>query len=264
MKKIMVDLNKKQQIFVAKNYNNLCKEVTEKIYKLSEKGIKENGCFTIVLSGGSTPQGIYLLMANDFYRNKFQWKFIHFFWGDERCVPICDPNSNYRMISDILLTKIDIPRVNIHEIAINTNNPTSTAHIYESELISYFNLSEKEFPRFDLILLGLGSDGHTASLFPQSSNIFEDTFQLVISTVGGEPNLKRITLTIPVLNNAKNLIWIVSGSLKAQIVKKALENNVDDIDNMDNKNLLPKHVLLKNGNTFWFLDRDASCLLNLK
>ncbi|MBF0298767.1 MAG: 6-phosphogluconolactonase [Oligoflexia bacterium] len=259
-------------IIVAENYNNLCEKVVEKICELSRKSIQENGSFTISLSGGSTPKGVYLLMASELYRNKFNWESIHFFWDDERLVPISDANSNYRMVYDTLLAKINIPEANIHAIPVNTNDPSRAAYLYERELISFFNLLEKEFPCFDLILLGLGIDGHTASLFPQSINISKKTSQLVTSTTGGEPHLPRVTLTIPVLNNAKNLMWIVEGASKAQIVRKALKSNIEEDDKKDDKkddkeddkeeNLLPKHVLLKNGKTFWFLDKDASQLLS--
>ncbi|MBF0364300.1 MAG: 6-phosphogluconolactonase [Oligoflexia bacterium] len=241
---------------MAQNDKNLCGEVVERIWKLSERSIKESKRFAISLSGGTTPKGIYSLMASESYRHKFQWKFIHLFWGDERYVPFSDEKSNYRMVYDSLLAKVDIPKSNIHAISTDAEDPSSSAAFYEQDLISYFKLSRGELPRFDLILLGLGIDGHLASLFPQITTAAEKmSSQLVMATLGGEPNLPRVTLTLPVINNAKNLMWIVTGASKAEIIRKVLGSN------SKNKNLLPKHVLLKDGQTFWFLDWDAAYLL---
>ena len=175
----MAQTTGRRQMVTAKNYEEFCVQVVEKILTLSKQRIQKQGRFTIALSGGSTPEGIYSLMAGHSYRDQFDWEGIDFFLGDERWVPSDNPRSNYKMIADTLLTKTKIPLSNVHAIKTNTADAQTSASLYEKELIKYFKLNAREFPQFDLILLGLGPDGHTASLFPNHPAL-DETKRLVI------------------------------------------------------------------------------------
>lgn len=237
-------------VLVLNNYRDLCEEVVRQIWILSEQAISEKGCFTLVLSGGATPQGIYALMAGSVYRGRFQWKHIHFFWGDERWVSPKDTKSNYRMVLESLLNKIAIPSGNIHAIQTKNGNPQASARLYEKNISAFFKLKKGEWPSFNLILLGLGQDGHIASIFPENRSILvKDLIAISVSQKGVEK--ERITLTLPVINHAELIFFLVSGGEKADIVHKVLEG--------ENKNLFPAQKIKPGrGKLWWFLDRAAA------
>jgi len=240
---------------IADNYEDLCRKATQEILDFSTMKIASRNQFSMVLSGGSTPKGVYQCMAGSFYRNKFRWDKMHFFWGDERWVPPEDQASNYRMVAEALLTKVNIPSENIHQIKTKDCNLQTSTRRYEETINTFFKLKKDEFPAFDLILLGLGKDGHTASLFPDNPALLEKDAFVVSTSQKGIPE-KRITLTLPAINHAAMIFFIISGLDKADIAAKVIENK--------NEGAFPaNHIKPVNGNICWFLDKAAASQLTL-
>ena len=200
------------------------KSAAEFIFDSAEKAIRKNGVFSIALSGGTTPLGVYKLLAELLVNRHKMLNAIHIFWGDERCVPYDDERSNYKSAYDNFLSKINIPEENIHKIPFITD-PAKAAIEYEKDLKRFFKTNENSFPEFDLILLGMGPDGHTASLFPKSKALNEKE-KWVIDTEIPEmsPRVKRITLTLPVINNARSVLFLISGEEKKKIVDEIIED----------------------------------------
>src|SRR3990172_7176915 len=207
-------------IRILPNPDEVNRLVTEEFIHLAEKAIRQKGFFSAALSGGSTPKSLYTLLGSDRYQKQVLWPKVHLFWGDERCVPPDHPESNYHMIRESLLSKISIPSENVHRMA-GEKDPKLAAAEYEEQLIKFFRLSKGETPRFDLILLGLGEDGHTASLFPESDALNEMQ-RLVATTYLPKLNAHRLTLTLPVLNESAEIYFLVAGKNKAAIVKELL------------------------------------------
>ncbi len=214
--------------------------------------VDARGRFMVALSGGSTPRGMYALLATDpTWRAQLPWDRIHFFWGDERHVPPDDPESNFRMADETLLSVAPVPAANIHRIYGEAGNPAEAASEYEDELREVFEVTEGQLPRFDLILLGLGSEGHTASLFPGTRALAENQ-RLVVSNWVGKLFTDRVTLTAPVLNNAASVLFIVSGADKATALKAILEGPYEP-------DQLPAQLVNPtNGRLVWLLDQAAA------
>ena len=190
------------------------KAVAEKIILLAKKSITHHGKFSIALSGGSTPEGLYKLLATPFYANQLCWNKIFIFWGDERCVPMNDKRNNGFAAVNLLLHRVPVPLENIFRI--NTNlQPAQAALNYESEIKKHFN---QALPSFDLILLGMGTNGHTASLFP-NTDILKENVLLVKEVYVKEDNLWRVSFTVPIINNADHIIFMVSGKEKASMLQ---------------------------------------------
>lgn len=176
--------------------------------------------FSVALSGGTTPRRFYELLASEEWRSKIPWAQLHFFWGDERMVPHDHPESNYRVAREALLSHVPVPRANIHPIPTQTA-PEQAALTYEQELRAHFG--RWGIPRFDLVLLGLGADGHTASLFPGSAALAERQ-RLAVAHIRGVNQHSRVTLTLPVLNRAQRVCFLVTGEKKASALRAALES----------------------------------------
>jgi 6-phosphogluconolactonase len=241
-------------INVADNYEDLCEKVTQQILDLSNKKIALQDRFSIVLSGGSTPKGIYQCMVSPSFKNNFQWEKMHFFWGDERCVPPEDQRSNYRMVSESLLTKVGIPHRNIHPVQTKNGDPQALARLYEEDISDFFKLKKGDFPVFDLVLLGIGADGHTASLFPGNPVLLEKDHLAAAVSQEGIPE-KRITLTFPAIDHADMIFFLVSGQEKADIVHEVLEGK--------DKDIFPAgRIRPPQGKLCWFLDKAAASRLD--
>ena len=206
---------------------------------------------SVSLSGGSTPELLFSILGDHFSKSA-PWQFVHFFWGDERCVPPVSPDSNFGMAFRTLFKKIQIPQGNIHRIY-GEHNPVKEALRY-SELISQFTSERDGFPVFDLILLGMGEDGHTASVFPDRTELFnsEKICEVVVHPVSQQ---KRITITGRVINNAENVRLLVTGKNKAEIIKRILKKEKGGL------NLPASLVVPVNGNLQWILDAEAGSLL---
>jgi 6-phosphogluconolactonase len=206
---------KDQEIRIFPTIQDLSIVAADLFVKLSKEG---NGRFSIALSGGSTPKALYQMLAENPYRDIVRWADCYFFWGDERFVPLDHPDSNFRMAHEALLSKVAVPEQNIFPIRTEGMDPASAAVAYEKLLRNFFG----EIPEFDLIFLGLGEDGHTASLFP-STNALNESDRWVAENFVEKLNTYRITFTFPVINRAANVVFLVSGESKAGVLKKVLE-----------------------------------------
>ncbi|HET9363849.1 MAG TPA: 6-phosphogluconolactonase [Candidatus Angelobacter sp.] len=217
----------------------------------AEQAIAQHGRFSVALSGGNTPRSVYSLLAQQ-YKTSLPWDKIHIFFGDERSVPPDHPDSNYRMANEALLSHVPVPPENVHRIHAELD-PEAAAKDYESQLRSFFQLANNAWPRFDLIMLGLGDDGHTASLFPGSSALGEN-FRLVVPTWVEKKKTFRVTLTYPVLNHAAEVEFLVSGSSKAEILR--------DVLNPSGSETFPAQLIKPDsGCVLWLLDQVAASLL---
>src|SRR5204863_8511797 len=226
------------------------RKAAEEWIRIGGEAIDRSGRFAVALSGGNTPRSLYAELAGAEFRERIFWGRVHFFWGDERAVAADHPDSNYRMAHEALLAKIPVPRENVHRIE-TERGPKGAAAAYEIVLRDFFALGGGSWPRFDLILLGIGDDGHTASLFPGSATLGEDK-RLVSATFVEKLKSDRITLTLPVLNQAANVIVLVSGGAKAKAVREALTAD---------SRLPAARVRPLDGTLLWILDRDAAALL---
>ena len=241
---------------VAANAQDLNKLAAEEFVRLAIKAVGEKGLFTVALAGGSTPKDLYSLLANEDepFRAQLCWEKIHFFWTDERHVSPDHQDSNYRMARDAMLARAPVPSQNVHRIKTEIADANRAAEDYEQTLRGFFSLTEQQFPRFDLILLGLGADGHTASVFP-GSDIIKETGRLVVAPWIEKFKRHRITFTLPVLNNAATAIFLVSGAEKAGVLREVLEGD-------HRPNPLPAQLITATtGNLLWLMDAEAARLL---
>jgi len=227
----------------------------EEFVRTARTAIGAQGRFTVALSGGSTPKALYSLLAANYA--DFAWNRVFLFFGDERHVPPTDPDSNYRMVHESLLTKIAIPAENVFRVPAENPDAAAAASDYEVQLRRFFELRPGdrpgEFPRFDLILLGLGPDGHTASLFPDSAALDESS-RLVVANWVAKFNTYRITFPFPVLNRAAEVMFMAIGADKADMLYKVLEGK--SIPPLPSQRVQPS-----DGNLLWMLDEAAAAKL---
>lgn len=215
--------------------------------------VEHRGRFLLTLSGGSTPEPLYELLATPPFATRIEWPRVHVFWGDERCVPPDHPDSNYRMAREALIDHVPLPPANVHRIR-GEDAPAQAAAAYEDLLRGFFGNSEiSPNTSFDLVLLGMGSDGHTASLFPGSAATRE-TRRWVVASPGPQPDSWRVTLTPVLLNAAEDVTFIVSGAEKAAHLKDVLENRL--AEPLPAQLIRPKH-----GALHWMIDAAAASRL---
>ena len=202
---------------------------------------------TVALSGGSTPKILFELLAdpNEPFRDRIPWSDIHFFWSDERHVPPDHPESNYRMAYEAMLSRVPVVPGNVHRVPSENANAAEAASEYEQTLIE---TTQQTLPQLDLILLGLGPDGHTASIFP-GSEVLHETKRLVAAPWVEKFQAYRITMTLPLLNNGASVVFLVSGAEKAKIVKEVLEGP----EKYPAQAIKPTH-----GKLLWMLDEGAA------
>ncbi len=213
----------------------------------------QKGRFIVSLAGGETPRRIYEILSKPPYSNNIPWKQVHIYWGDERYVPADDLRSNQRMARKALLDHVPIPPEQVHPIVCETS-PQQAAQAYEKEIAADFPEAR---PQFDFIFLGLGSDGHTASLFPNTP-VLQEREQWTGHVYLPEQDSHRVTLTAPLINYARCIVFLVTGDNKAEIVREVLEGPQDHLR-------LPSQMIApQNGELFWYLDQDASKLLKDK
>jgi 6-phosphogluconolactonase len=190
------------------------------------QSIARDGQFMVALSGGSTPRMLFQFLASEEFRGQVDWAKVHVFWGDERAVPPTDLESNYGMARRELLIRVPIPQENVHRMEAEKASIGRAAHDYEGVLRKYLELDERGFPRFHLIFLGLGKDGHTASLFP-GTRVTRQTSRWVSTPTVAKLNMQRMTLTLPVLDAALRVVFLVVGPDKAEILRDVLEGKAD-------------------------------------
>lgn len=239
---------------VGRDAADLAGKAAGEFVNLAKSSLEASGRFVVALSGGETPKSLYASLASGEFRSEISWSRLHFFWGDERPVPPDDPDSNYRMAFEALLSKAPVPEKNIHRVPAE-QAPDVAAAGYEKEIRDFFGLPDPAWPRFDLVLLGVGDDGHTASLFPDSDALRE-TRRLVVAPYVEKLGSHRITLTLPVLNGAANIFFLVAGKGKAAIVRDVLRPKPGS------KQLPAERIDPQDGKVVWFLDQAAAALLS--
>ena len=203
---------------------------------------------TVALSGGSTPKLMFQILAEQF-RDDVPWESIQFFWSDERHVPPDHPESNYRMANEALLSHVAVSANNIHRIHSENPNAADAAAEYEKTIIA---VTKQPLPRLDLIFLGLGTDGHTASIFP-GSEVLHETKHIVAAPYVEKFKSHRITMTLPLINNGSSVVFLVSGAEKAEIVREVLEGE---------NNYPAQAVKPTQGELIWMLDKEAAAHLS--
>jgi len=227
------------------------KQFAEHLISLINKNAKEGIKFNIALSGGNTPKLLFKYLKNNYLKN-INWSLVHFYWGDERCVSPESNESNYGHAFNLFLNSEEIPKKNIHRI-FGESNPDEEANRY-SKLILKNIPTENSLPQFDFIMLGLGTDGHTASIFPNQMELL-DSNKICEVAAHPENGQKRITLTGNIINNAKCISFLVTGQSKSHIVLNIFEkkNNY--------KSYPASHIQPTKGNISWYLDKAAALLL---
>ena len=238
-------------IRVFKDINELSQFAANSFIEMANQSIAERGRFLVALSGGSTPMQLYKLLGESFH-DKVDWSHVHFFWGDERCVPVDDSGNSYGQTKKVLFDKINIPAENIHRV-LSELEPDSAAKEYANAL-SVFAESPLAWPRFDLALLGMGDDGHTASLFPNSPVEVDSPTLAVTANYQGRP-ANRVTLTPKVLNSSRNIMFLVTGKSKAITLSKVLNGAYMP------EELPAQRIAPKDGNLDWLIDEEAGSLL---
>jgi 6-phosphogluconolactonase len=237
-------LNTPQELFAA---------AAELVASAASEAVAERGRFTIALSGGSTPKSLYTLLASN-ARTSLPWDRMFFFFGDERHVPPTDPESNYRMADEAMLSKIPVAQSNVFRVEAENPDAVAAAQAYEQTLRKFFALEAGQIPVFDLILLGMGPDGHTASLFPGTEGLREKS-KLVVANWVEKLKTYRLSLTLPVLNAARCVAFLVSGTDKAPVLKSVLEGEAPG------EQYPAKLVRPAQGKLMWLLDRAAASQL---
>jgi|ERR1044071_914866 6-phosphogluconolactonase len=242
------------QVLIFDSPDEVTQAAAARFVELGQAAIAERGRFTVALSGGSTPKRVYELLASESYREQLEWSKVHIFFGDERCVPPDDAESNYRMANEALLSCVDLPAKNIHRMN-GVGDAISNARLYEDEMRAFFN--DAAWPRFDLILLGMGDDGHTASLFPGTEVLMEGeawVAGLWVEKLGAY----RITLTAPAINHAAHILFLVTGENKAARLAEILKGERDPMR-------LPARLIKPlDGTLEWLIDKAASSGLGLE
>ena len=242
------------EIRVLTTPQELFASAAEEVVHVANESVATRGRFTIALSGGSTPKALYNLLATN-ARTILPWDRMYFFWSDERHVPPTDPESNYRMADEAMLSKVPVPAGNIYRMPAENPDAAATAEAYETSLRKFFQTKAGEFPKFDLILLGLGPDGHTASLFPGTAGLKEKS-RLVIANPVEKLKTDRLSFTYPLINAARCVAFLVSGMDKATVLRSVLQENVPG------EQYPAKLVQPIDGRLVWFLDRAAASELS--
>lgn len=245
----MTPLN--SEICVFPDTHALTQAAAEHVIRQASLVINTRGRFTVALAGGSTPKSLYALLASPEYRTRLDWRNIEFFWGDERHVPPDHAESNYRMVHEAMLSPLAIPEKQIHRIHGELPHAQKAAEQYEKVLRTSIGKTVSQIPQFDLVLLGMGPDGHTASLFPGTDAVHEPT-QMVAAPWVEKFQTFRITLTPAIINHANQVTFLVSGSGKAEVLRAVLEGPFQP-------DLLPSQTINPtSGHLTWLIDQEAA------
>ncbi len=243
---------KNREIQILENGDAVSRTAAEIMVSRTLEKLTSKKSFSVALSGGSTPKNMFAILANEAaLRDRMPWDKVHFFWGDERHVPPDHSDSNYRMTDEAMLSRVPVPAENIHRIQAENPDSKKAAEDYEQELRRFFKLAPEQLPAFDCVFLGMGPDGHTASLFPGTTALRERQ-RLVVSNWVAKFQSYRITMTTPVLNNADMVIFLVSGKEKAEPLQVVLEGP-KQTDRFPSQLIEPTH-----GKLVWFIDQAAA------
>ena len=247
----------KPDIRILENAEKLSWEAAEEFVRQAGEAARTRGAFSVALAGGSTPKALYALLSAESgspFRARVPWETTHFFWGDERHVPPDHPDSNYRMAHKAMLSRVPVPPQHVHRIQAENPDAGRAAAEYAEDLRQFFRPAAGQFPRFDLVLLGMGPDGHTASLFPGTAAVREQN-ALVAAPWVEKLRTHRITLTPPVLNSATCVVFLVSGAEKAEALQQVLQGGYQP-------DRLPAQLIRPtSGRVLWLVDRAAARLL---
>jgi 6-phosphogluconolactonase len=238
-------------IWVYDNIHSLSQAAAGLFSQLARQAVQDHGKFSVALSGGHTPCHTYELLASEAFYSRIPWAQVHVFWGDERCVPPDDPRSNARMARQAFLSRVPIPPDQIHPISC-AQKPAEAGTRYEAVLRGFFG---DQSPRFDLILLGLGENGHTASLFPNTS-VLEEEERWVAEVYVAEQKMHRLTLTASLINQAATVAFLVAGAGKSQVLQQVLEGQADP------KRLPAQLIRPENGQLMWLVDKETASLIS--
>jgi 6-phosphogluconolactonase len=235
------------KLHIFDNPEVLSENLAEWICSLVEETLKQQQSFSLVLSGGGTPKRLYQKLASEKYKNRIDWQRIRIFWGDERAVPFTDERNNAKMAFDLLLNHVDVPASQIHIMRTDIE-PNFAVAEYRKMLHTYFDSTHHSF---DLVLLGMGDDGHTLSLFPGSA-IIEDNYHWVNSVYNEQQEMYRITLMPVLVNKARKIAFMVDGEKKAGVLEKVLEGDYQPSQ-------FPAQLIAPDtGELHWFLDKAAA------
>lgn len=242
------DKNKEIQVFDTAE--QLCDAAAGLILEMADRAVRERGRFLISLSGGRTPEQLYRKLASSPTRERLPWENTYVFWGDERCVPMDNPENNAFVARQVLLSKTGIPAENIFPIPVNLT-PAGAAKTYEQAISDFFGHEE---PRFDCMLLGMGADAHTASLFPGTMAV-HDKEHLVAEQYVEEVQMFRVTMTARLINDSRNIIFLVTGKAKAHALQQVMAAPFDP-DKYPAQLIRPTA-----GKLYWLVDKEAAALL---
>jgi 6-phosphogluconolactonase len=237
------------RVEVYDNADALFRAASEKIAAMLEAALRERGTASFVLTGGNTPKPFYELLADSPYHERLDWSHIQFFWGDERCVPPDSPESNYGVAWKALISKLPVASENVHRIPGEMDDPEKAALQYEAEIRRI--IPDSSPPSFDVVLLGMGEDGHTASIFP-GTHWNEERWVVAIHATG-RLTTNRVTMTPRLLNAARNVLFLISGAAKAKALAGVLEDPASDYP--------AKRIQPPSGNLTWMVDKEAASLL---
>ncbi|HEX8494264.1 MAG TPA: 6-phosphogluconolactonase [Pyrinomonadaceae bacterium] len=247
----MKDAGLSPQILVFDEAEEVSRVAALRFVELAQSAIDARGRFSVALSGGSTPKRSYQLLASDEFKERVDWARVHVFFGDERCVPPDHADSNYRMADEALLSRVPLAARNVHRI-MGEGDAAANARLYEDELQTFF--AGMPWPRFDLILLGMGDDGHTASLFPETAAL-EEKRAWVVGVWVEKLNAYRITLSAPAINHAAHVVFLITGANKAERVAEVIHGE------RATERLPSQLIRLASGRLEWFLDKAAAACL---
>jgi 6-phosphogluconolactonase len=239
-----------RQIIVVDDPAALAETAAQRLLSRIAQDGSDDGRCSVCLTGGSSPEGLYRLLAEEPWRGKVPWQRVHWFMGDDRFVPLTDPRSNMGIAKRLFLDRSPAPRGNVHPIPTDANYPEGAANLYAEELQTFYGADKLDpaRPLFDLVLMGLGPDGHVASLYPQSRVLDEkERWVLGVAKAGWEPFVPRVTLTFPALASAREMLFLVDGADRRDILRRVFSG--ED---------LPGARVYCNGDLVWMLDRAAA------
>jgi len=242
------------EVRVFPDLEGLSREAAREVRRVVNEAVAQFGRCALALAGGRTPHRLYEILARD-ESDEIPWANVHVFWGDERCVPPDHDASNMRLAHETLIDHVDLPSENIHAVPVQAESPDAIASAYEAELRAFFTgstTSSSGWPRFDVILLGIGSDGHTASLFPNSPALDAGDRWMIPSQAPEDAGVRdRVTLTLPVINHARAVFVMTAGASKQPVVREILETPEAAVMRYPAARVHPR------GRLVWWVDREA-------
>lgn len=241
-------------ITIYSDIETLSQAAARAVVRIAQESIAKNGRFTIALSGGSTPKKLYGLLAEEPYRSGIDWSLVDIFWSDERCVAPDDAESNYHLAQQVMLSKIPIPANQIHRMPAEQEDRDAASLAYTIEMKNVFGVGDEGIPAFDLIQLGMGPEGHTASLFPHQASLHEQQ-RLIMPVSVPKPPPPRLTFTPRLLNEAQHILFLVTGAEKADAIQAVLERDFQPEE-------YPAQIVQPpKGEVTWMLDPAAAAKL---